>query len=159
MGTAPQRTCPNCKSWVHASIGTCPYCGHYFAPPMHIMGESAGLEVMRLDDPVVETIAVLHVVCDIHHKKNRPDSMVVTYHCQGDEGGNIPRRFKEYICFEHEGFALRKAHEWWRERCADVEPPATAQRAIDLSKRLRVPKRINVWVNKSLPEIMNYEYD
>lgn len=84
--------------------------------------------------------------------------MVVTYHCQGEDGGNIPRRFKEYICLEHDGGAGNKARNWWRERCPDVEPPATVQRAIDLSRRLRIPKRVRVWVNKSQPEIMSYEY-
>lgn len=158
MGTAPQRACPKCKSWVHASIGTCPYCSYYFPPPMNIVGQAAGIEVMRLDDPVVESIPVLHVVYDVHHKRGRPDSMVVTYHCQGEDGGNIPRRFKEYICLEHDGGAGNKARNWWRERCPDVEPPATVQRAIDLSRRLRIPKRVRVWVNKSQPEIMSYEY-
>lgn len=158
LGPSPQRACPGCRSWVHASIGTCPFCGHYFAPPMNILGQSAGLEVMRLDDPVVERIPVITVTYDIHHKRDRPDSMVVTYYCQGEEGGDIPRRFKEFICLEHPGNAKNKARNWWRERCPDIEPPDTVQRAIDLSKRLRIPKGVNVWVNKSLPEIMGYEY-
>lgn len=157
--SAPVRECSACRSWVHASIGTCPYCGHVFQSPLRIMAESEGLDVMRLADVVVERIPVLHVTYDVHHKRNKPDSMVVSYHCEGENGGDIPRRFRQYICFEHEGVAQRRAMEWWRDRCPTIEPPDTVQRAIDLSRHLRIPKRILVWTNRALPEITGYEYD
>jgi DNA repair protein RadD len=163
--TAPIKECPGrhktgelCKSFIHASLGTCPHCQHIFATPVHLLTTPSGVEVMRLDDPIVEPIDVMHVTYNVHHKRNGIDSMLVTYHCRGEDNGDIPRRFKDYVCFEHEGKARMRAHNWWRERCVDIPPPDTVQRAIDLSHKLRIPKRVLVWINRSQPEIQSYVY-
>jgi DNA repair protein RadD len=157
VSAAPVRECPECKSWVHASIGTCPYCGHFFATPTKLLEKASGLEVMKTkeDEPIVEEIPVTTITYNRHEKKGRADSLVVGYHCIAE---GIPRMFKEYVCLEHEGKARDYAHRWWTERCPQIAPPSTVQRAIDLSKQLRIPRAIRVWVNKRHPEIMSYVY-
>jgi DNA repair protein RadD len=37
----------------------------------------------------------------------------------------------EWVCFEHEGFARRKAEAWWRQRSFDPIPDS-AERAVEL---------------------------
>lgn len=154
---APCRQCTECKSWVHASIGTCPYCGHVFATPSKLQSKAAGLEVMKLkeDEPIVEEVPVDSITYNKHEKKGRPTSMVVGYHCVRD---GIPRMFREYVCLEHDGQARSYAHRWWQDRCPHIEPPTSVQRAIDLSKQLKIPRAIRVWVNKRHPEIVSYVY-
>lgn len=158
--SAPVRVCPQCKSYVHASLGTCPYCGHYFEPPSKLNFMSSGLEVMKLEEPepVVEELHVHTVTYNKHSKKGRPDSMQVSYHCM--EAGGIPRLFREYVCLEHDGTARSFAQRWWQERCTGVAPPETVQRAVDIANRvLRAPHAIRVWTNKRHPEIVGYLYE
>ena len=38
----------------------------------------------------------------------------------------------EWICFEHTGYARRKAEAWWRERSPDPVPD-TAERAVEIA--------------------------
>ena len=158
--SAPQRVCPECRTWVHASKGTCDTCGHYFEPVVRINGMAAGIEVMRESqaEPVVELVDVHHVTYGIHRRRNGADALAVNYFCRPTEG-NIPRRFKEYICLQHTGAAKGYADRWWRERCPSIAPPDTVQRAVDLSNHLRIPTRLRVWINKPRPEIVSYEYE
>lgn len=158
--SAPVKECPQCRSYVHASLGTCPYCGHYFAPPSKLNAQAAGLEVMRMEEPepVVEELSVHTITYHKHSKKDRPLSLQVSYHCM--EAGGMPRLFREYVCLEHGGAAQAHAHRWWQERCTNVAPPETVQRALDLANRvLRAPRAIRVWTNKRHPEIVGYVYE
>lgn len=155
---APVKACPQCKSYIQARLGTCPYCAHYFASPLHINEHSSGLEVLRLGDPVVEELDVQQVTYHTHRRRGRPDVLLVNYHCPGTGGGNIPRRFKDYVCLEHDGKGRRYAERWWSERCPHIEPPESVQRAVDLSNQLRAPRLIRVWVNKARPEILDYVF-
>lgn len=160
MPAAPVRQCPveTCRSWVHASLGTCPYCGHFFATPKRLNFESSGVAVMKTEeeDAVVEDFTVKTITCHVHQKRGKPTSMQVSYHCHTT--GGMPRLFREYICLEHDGPARARATAWWRERCPHIDPPDSVQRAVDLQKQLRIPKRISVWVNKKWPEITEYAY-
>jgi DNA repair protein RadD len=36
------------------------------------------------------------------------------------------RRFSEYVCLEHEGFARRKAEQWWRRLVGPGDVPTSA---------------------------------
>jgi DNA repair protein RadD len=38
----------------------------------------------------------------------------------------------EWVCFEHTGFARRKAEQWWRQRSSDPIP-ATAEDAVTIA--------------------------
>lgn len=90
-----------------------------------------------------------------HQKQGRPDAIVVHYHCG-------LRRFKEFICLEHGGYAATKARQWWR--CAwptDVHGeiiPETTKQALNMVSQLKTPTAIDVWVNKKYPEVMNHAY-
>ena len=54
-------------------------------------------------------------------------------------------RVSEWICFEHRGWARRKAEQWWRQRSPDPAPD-TAEEAVAVASRGRVaePELITV---------------
>ena len=155
-GVAPVRLCENCSIYIHASIRVCPKCGFEF-PISTKFGFTAGTDelIAKADEPQVETLTVDRVVYLKHQKQGRPDAIVVHYHCG-------LRRFKEFICLEHGGYAATKARQWWR--CAwptDVHGeiiPETTKQALNMVSQLKTPTAIDVWVNKKYPEVMNHAY-
>ena len=83
----------------------------------------------------------------VHTKQNAPDgapkSMRVEYTT------NAFATFKEWVCFEHSGYARAKAEQWWHlhRHPGDEEPvPDRAVDAVDLAWHgaIRTPKRIVV---------------
>lgn len=158
VGEAPIKLCPSCNTYIHASVRTCSFCGHEFPVYGPKVVESASTEELIKDDmPVVEVFKVVHMTYDYHSKLGKPPSLKVTYYCG-------LRRFTEYVLFEHpEGFALRKAHRWWRDRIPGpqlVTPaPSTTLKALELTQHLRTPSHLRVWINKPYPQIMEVCFD
>lgn len=162
---APIRVCPACEDYNHPSARFCKACGYEFPMNVYMDGVASDLEVMvrkpvqaLQPDPVVERLEVVNVTYAVHRKRNRPDSLRVSYFCRGT--GNLPRMYSEYICLEHVGKARDRAVNWWRARCLNADVPATVERALELTEHLRIPTHIRVWVNppSNHPEIQDYEY-
>ena len=70
------------------------------------------------------------------------------------------RTMDEYVCVEHDGFALRKAQSWWNA-CSIANFPETADEAVMLFDRgaCRVPRRILTKRNGKFWEIEDMEFD
>jgi DNA repair protein RadD len=123
-GEAPMKVCPECGSDCFISATECPTCGAAF--PEHELGinGAAGTEsIMMLTAPKREWEPVLDIGFAIHTKAGSPDSLRVTYLVG-------IRAISEWVCFDHDGFALRKAVSWWRARCidpTDLVPASTAE--------------------------------
>lgn len=155
-GTAPVRICDKCGNYIHASLLVCPICGMEFPRAFHV-GAVAGLEVLVASStPQVEDFKVDRVVYTEHRKQDRPTSIKASYYCGF-------RKFDEYICLEHLGFARTKARQWWRDRVGGVSeiestPPDTVEEAFTMMQLLRTPSTITVWINKKHPEVLTYEY-
>jgi DNA repair protein RadD len=157
-GSAPVKLCEGinknnkvCNTWIHASLRVCPECGHEFKFQSKLKQSASTRELIKKDLPIVEEFEVDHITYSQHIKQGRPPSMKVTYYC------NL-RRFTDYVCLEHEGFALRKARGWWRER-TDIPVPQTTERALSLAEYLVTCTSIRVWTNKRYPEIMAHCFD
>lgn len=152
-GQAPVRICENCGIYCHASLTACPECGFTF-PRSVKFGAHAGTDALIRDveeAPQVERFKVDQVVYVKHHKEGRPPSIRACYYCG-------LRMFEEWVCLEHEGYAKKKARDWWRQRAIDPTPPETIAEAFGRLGELRTPTHIRVWINKKHPEIVNYEY-
>lgn len=163
-GTAPVRVCDQCGVYNHASVRVCCNCGYEFPRTVKI-GHHAGTEELIANElPQVETFKVDRVVYNEHRKDGRPPSIRASYY-------SGLRMFEEWVCLEHEGYARKKARDWWRQRSAiwnlsynedptpPPEPPETIHEAFQRLAELRTPTHIKVWVNKKHPEVMTYEYD
>jgi DNA repair protein RadD len=63
------------------------------------------------------------------------------------------RRFNEFICLQHNGYAKHKAHHWWKRRCDKYNPPLTAQEGLEKSSFLSQPNKILVEESGKYPNI------
>lgn len=150
-GTAPVRVCERCNSYCHASLIACPYCEFVF-PRLVKIKEEASTEdlIAETKEPVIETFPVDRIVFAKHERAGSPNSLRVTYYCG-------LRMFREWICFEHKGYARKLARAWWRER-SNTDPPETTEDALARTAEIAAPQAIRVWVNKRYPEIMGAEF-
>jgi DNA repair protein RadD len=149
-GEAPVRICPACDCYNHASARFCINCGEEFTFQTKIIASAGTDELLRSDLPVVEYFDVQRVTYNRHEKEGSKPMIKVSYYTG-------LQKFDEWIGLEHPGYAAKKACDWWRQRHSE-EPPETTDEALQFVSRLRVPKRIRVWVNKKLPEVLSYEY-
>lgn len=169
-GSAPVKVCPNCLEWNGANAVRCKFCQYEFPYSVRNMDGNADdkHEVFKrsieIEDPIVELIAVERVTYNVHQKRNsdNPPTLRVSYFALS--GGNLPRKFEEYICFGFEAGPGRRAAQWWRERVPaewpkDTPVPTSADMAKGFADYLRIPKHIRVWVNTKHPKVMGYEYE
>ena len=141
---APVKECPECQEVIHASYAACPECGFAFPVPERRQhnGEASkqGILTGEAEDSEFE---VLDVFYNVHVKRGAaeddPRSMRVDYRVGLNEWQ------REWVCFEHTGFARQKAHDWWRKRSPDPVPE-TAERAVEIAEGggLAVPQKITV---------------
>lgn len=157
-GDAPVKLCEGitvenkvCDTWVHASCRHCPECGNEFNFQTKLKQGAGTDELIKGDLPVVEEFKVDHITYGEHTKMDKPPMMKVSYYCG-------LRKFTDYVCFEHEGFAQRKARQWWQARTEMPFPASTAD-GIEQSPLLAPTTSLRVWINKKYPEIMAYCYD
>lgn len=151
---APVKVCEACSAYNHASARNCANCGNEFEMRSQLQATAGTDELLRgYEKPVeqVERFTVDRVTYQRHKKKDRPDSVKVSYFCGF-------KQFKEFLCFEHGGFAARKARAWWRSRASFDEVPETTERALELVRNLKTPIAIHVAVNHKYPEIKDYDF-
>ena len=97
---------------------------------------------------------VTNVTYQCHQKLGKPDSMVVAYF----NGVQIVGR--EWVCFEHTGWAAEKACNWWRKRNAvNSMIPRTVSEAIANASVLRTPTEIAMDLSKDHPSIVGYSWE
>lgn len=166
---SPVKLCKVCGTYNHSSRRTCEGCGEEFpfetGLEPNINAEASNEELLRSALPQVEWFDVGRVVYDRHTSKTGSVSVKVAYYCEK------LRTFYEYIKFEDaKPFAIHKAHDWLRQRTvyADqaIEYMASEFMAgkrndyvLQGSINFRIPKRVNIWVNKpDGPQVMGYEF-
>ena len=161
-GVAPIRVChetiagtnEECGTINHASVRFCIGCGFEFPVGVNIYAQASSAELMATSEIKMEVVEITKVIYTINRKMDRPDSILVTYY------SGINKRYKEWVCLEHGGFAGKKARDWWRERTLIVneEPPVTTAEAMELINQLKEPTHIRVWVKRPYPQIMAYSF-
>lgn len=154
-GEVPIKECPACTMYNHLSARYCggspepsaEGCGEEFIFQTKLRQTASSEQVIKIDEPPeVNAYAVDHVTYIEHHKAGKPPSIKVSYFCG-------LTKFTEYVHFELDGFARRKANTFWRER-TQIPFPATTAEAMTIISRLAVPTHIRVWVNKAFPEVI-----
>jgi len=142
-GEAIMKECDNCFEIVHAAVRICPCCGVAFKFRHKLTATSSEKMVIAMID--------WHTIDEVEYfnyigMKNIP-MLKVSYTCG-------IRRFSEYICLEHSGYAKHKAQHWWRRRSPEL-PPESVQEAIELSDTLSTPTRILVDESGKFPSIQD----
>jgi len=130
-GEAPAKECPACRALIAPAYSNCPLCGHEFPPPERKKHESQASKAGVLSGEVTDCeYEVRDITFGVHTKKSADESTPKTLRVDYRLG--LDYWVSEWICFEHTGWARRKAEQWWKARSPDP-PPETAQEAADLA--------------------------
>lgn len=130
-GEAPAKECPSCRALIAPAYSNCPQCGHEFPPPERKKHESQASKAGVLSGQVTDCeYEVRDITYSVHTKKDADESVPKTLRVDYRLG--LDYWVSEWICFEHTGWARRKAEQWWKARSPDP-PPDTAQEAVDLA--------------------------
>jgi len=160
--SGPTRNCPNCEAVVPISAIECE-CGFVFPRqqgPRH--GEQAGSDAILTTQIEPENWTVDEVTMRLWtRKKDGSRTLRVDYLCQRDGvAGNLASEsISEWVCLEHEGFAGKKAGEWWRKRCREI--PESIEHAVELFDRgaVATPRAITTKKEGKFYRITNYVLD
>jgi DNA repair protein RadD len=71
------------------------------------------------------------------------------------------QRFTELVCLEHDGFAAKRARDWWRVRRPDKMPPSSTYEGLRIltAEHVPIPTHILVEVNTKYPRVISHSFD
>jgi DNA repair protein RadD len=135
-GEAPVKICPDCQSILATAVRVCPDCGHAFPPPkVQVEREASTLAILTTVKP--QWLRVDGVSYRAHEKPGSRPTLQVEYQC-----GLM--RHREWVCFEHTGYARQKAAAWWRQRAPGKPVPGSVGEALAWSRQIAAPCEIAV---------------
>jgi DNA repair protein RadD len=148
-GEAPAKECPRCHALIAAGYQVCPECGHQFPEPNKQKHEAtASTEGILSGQTTREEYHVSETTYHVHVKRSDP-AAPLTMRVEYRVGFN--RYFREWVCFDHTGYARTKAEAWWRAR--SVEPvPSTVEEAVELAQAGALAPTLSVTVERKTGE-------
>lgn len=150
-GDAPVKVCKECNCYNHAKARYCEVCGTEFTFESNLFQTASTLELIKDTSPQYELIPVDQVIYNEYKSANGSiPTLEVTYLCGLS-------RYKEYVCFEHTGYARKKAEMWWGQRSADPCPDRVYE-VLGRADGLKKPSMITVHINKKYPEIKSVTF-
>jgi DNA repair protein RadD len=159
---APFTVCDACGAQViPASAMFCPECGAQLREETRVFKGASDSAILSTQiAPKLVTYPVDNVTYAIHKKEGSPDSLRVEYW----SGLRVVAR--EWVCFEHPGFAGEKARKWWAKRdsaCWGI--PHSTQDALFYAKGqagkyagIEEPTSITVNESGKYPDIIGYNW-
>lgn len=131
-GEAPKKACPKCEAVLAISVKVCPDCHFVFSDeeepgPKHQATADQNAEILKGFPQGPREYRVSQVRWNFNKAKaeGKRDTMRVDYYVYKDEEeGNLAdtMQISEWVCIEHEGFALKKAKEFWVDHSANMFP-------------------------------------
>jgi DNA repair protein RadD len=113
------KACPECETYIHIASMECLECGYQFPEREFQHDSKAGTGAIlssQIDEPELVEKKITDVMCSVHKKEGKPDSLKVSYQC-GLEF------ISEWICLEHSGYAGKKAIRWWQGMFQAIKLP------------------------------------
>ena len=147
------KECPDCHALVGLATRTCPDCGHEWPmqeKPRH-EARADTVAVLSTEPQPAEEVRVISWEAARHSKIGSPDSVRVSFF-----GGLLA--YREWVCFEHEGYAGSRAREWWARHGGLSPAPRTVTEALDRWDELTPPEAIRVRMNGKWPEIIGRRF-
>lgn len=137
----PSKICPVCRELIHASIMYCG-CGYEF-PKAELEHETvaASGEFISQSEYISQEWEVTSMQASLHKKEGKIPSVRVDFH------SGLMRRCSMWLCFDHQGYARKKAHDWWKENACST-PPDTVEEALQrFDNEVIPPLKIKVTKN------------
>ena len=152
-GDAPIKTCPECGfSDVPASARYCPECDFYFEFTETVLNANASKDKILSEAKWHEVDRVRY---EHHYNKFKgTETMRVDYVCG-------LRKFSEWVCFQHTGYARLKAEQWWNKCCEnDREPPENVIDAVEAGQSggLLEPIAVLVHEHGKFPSVLESKF-
>jgi superfamily II DNA or RNA helicase len=152
-GDVRAKECPTCATLVALNTRTCPVCAHEWPPladkPKHEARADASVAILSTEPPA--WVPVEDVRFFRHDKPGSHPTLRVEY-------GSGMSVYRQWLCFEHDpGFALTKAHQWWRQM-AGTAPPATVDEALERAGEITPPDEVRVKPNGKYFEIVGLRH-
>jgi DNA repair protein RadD len=151
---APSKTCPECGNDVHAAVMVCEACGYAWPEPEKQPRSVSMAPILSTPSaPKITRYEVSHASYRLHRKLGKPDSMRVEYWSGMSVVGT------EWVCFEHDGYARKKAVDWWQKR-SELPVPDVSRTAVDTAEINPPRQPVAIFVDESnkFPEIVKYEF-
>jgi len=144
------KQCPECEAYAHPAQNYCYDCSFSFVD-QKLEQEAKKKALLISTDEEPQWMEVTFMSVAKHQKRNDPDatpSMRVTY-------SNFQNTQSDYICYEHNGFALNKALEWHKKRCLTPnDTPKTIDEAC--SFEFKKPQKILLKKDGKYYRIIDY---
>lgn len=145
------KTCPNCGCLHHPTVKVCDVCNHVFVFKEKIQDKFNDDEVVKTPTPK-EWLKVSGIRYYIHKKRGSPNSLKVEYQC-----GLFTLR--EFICYDHTGYAKYKADNWVQYRWRNSRMPQNLEELHRLSGvALKEPIDLLVDMHKKYPVILDSKF-
>ena len=151
-GEAPIKSCPQCGfDAVPIKSIFCPECGYEF----NIIEEVSKIDTKASDEDVLsgtKEFKVDWIKFKAHLSiKSGIWSLQVNYHCGF-------RCFREWICLEHDGYARKKAENWWYFFSGGDPAPEDVHTALKIAEREELirPDAILVDNSDKYPKILKH---
>jgi DNA repair protein RadD len=163
------KSCPKCRADVDIAATDCPECGHVFVAEMdNGPRHSTTIDTTSaiIDAPHPKWYDVEEVQWHLHKKRgadDKPPTLCVSYQLSDEalpDAGNLSWiTVREWVCFDHQGYALQKAFGWWFARSA-MKCPASVAEAITAMNRgaCRKPSRMLVQKEGKWDKIVRVEF-
>ncbi|TVQ64181.1 MAG: DEAD/DEAH box helicase [Phycisphaerales bacterium] len=144
-GEAPAKECPSCRALIAAGYRNCPECGHEFPPPERSRHEARASNEGILTGQVARAEHEVGGVSYHAHWKKHDPAAPMTMRVEYRVGlGSVVR---EWVCFDHDGYARAKAESWWRARSREPVP-GSVEEAVELARAGALAPTLAITVEK-----------
>jgi len=145
-GDIPVKICNHCGAFNHIKARYCDNCHTEFSFEIKITKTSGTQELIKSDLPIIEEFLVDKAYYQKHEKEGKQPSLKVTY-------VSGLRSFTKWVFPQSiKGPGRHQFHVWWRQRSL-IAPPSTVDECLLHTAECKLPKSINVWLNKDNPSI------
>lgn len=148
-GEAPVKVCPKCDAVCFAGVKHCQDCGYEFEINSLDLSKTASTAAAMSNQVEPEWHDVISTTYKLHHKEGKTPSMCVTYNTLGGP-------FREWVCYQHTGYAREKAAKWHKAHSYGGDMPANVQDA--LKRKFRPVSKILTRAVGKYFEVLSCEF-
>ncbi len=162
-GEAPMRDCTECGEKVPLGNYWCPFCNAMLRDPeQEVKHEEKPDEASQiLIVPEWQNVVEVSMNYHVPKKEGKLPTLRVNYTVQSEDGGNLSEKtISEWICIEHDGYARKKAEQWFAEHSI-AECPLDIQDCVHLWKcgAMRMPFKILAIRDGHFWRVLDREFD
>jgi DNA repair protein RadD len=152
-----EKRCPQCQKEIHKALKTCIYCGYEFENVIEYINNLPELKDIKFkkDEEQIELYPVVEMFMSRHQKEGKPDSVKVEYRKSMYGYDSV----KEFLCFDHGGYAAKKAKEWWMKMSFGLTPPENVDIALEQIKNIVKPTQIKIQKEGKYWRVIEYIFD